>query len=96
MCVGGCECTWGGECVSVRNLMYSHCVAIYPCRMEGLEVCGYKFCPLLHLGLTRAPTSSREDSEQRLQQIVQECMDNGVAVVTSKYLAEEINLPPPR
>ena len=80
----------------MRNVIDCHDVPLSPHSMEGLEVCGYEFCPLLHLCLTQPPTSSRDDSEQLLQQIVQECMDNGVAVVTSKYLQEEMNLPPPR
>jgi len=41
-------------------------------------------------------SSSRESSELLLQHIVEECMDNGVAIVTAKYLEDEVNLPPPR
>ena len=88
-------CGWVCRCECEKLDWLSLCTT-FPHSVEGLQVCGYEFCPLLHLCLTQPPTSSREDSEQLLQQIVQECMDNGVAVVTSKYLQEETNLPPPR
>ena len=63
--------------------------------MEGLEVCGDSCCPVMHLRLS-PPPSSRDSSEQLLQRVVEECMDNGVAIVTAKYLEDEVNLPPPR
>lgn len=64
-------------------------------RLEGLECCGEALSPVLHLRLTR-PSPSRQSDEQLLQSIADECLSNGVAVVTAKYLDEEYNLPPPR
>jgi len=48
----------------------------------------------MHLRLSPPPSScsSRESSELLLQHIVEECMDNGVAIVTAKYLEDEVNL----
>lgn len=61
-------------------------------------MCGDSVCPVMHLRLSPPPSSSssRESSELLLQHIVEECMDNGVAIVTAKYLEDEVNLPPPR
>ena len=63
--------------------------------LKGLDCYGETFCPVIHLRLSQ-PLSSREASEQLLEKIAEECMENDVAVVTAKYLKEEIHLPPPR
>lgn len=60
-----------------------------------MEVCGNAVCPVLHVRLS-SPSDSRDVDKQLLENIAKECMANGVAVVTAKYLAEEIHCPPPR
>ena len=80
--------------------MFKHSVEVGfllppPPSIKGLECRGESVCPLIHLCLTD-PSSTREDNEQLLQKIADECLDNGVAVVMAKYLKEELRLPPPR
>ena len=56
---------------------------------------GNAVCPVVHLRLS-SPSASRDEGQQLLENIAKECMANGVAIVTAKYLTEEINHPPPR
>lgn len=65
------------------------------CRCVGVTVCGEEVCPVIHICLVE-PGTTREKDEQLLQTVANECMENGVAMVTSKYLREEMKLPPPR
>ena len=60
-----------------------------------MKVCGEEVCPVIYLVLVE-PGTSREKDEQLLQTVASECMEKGVAVTTSKYLKEELTLPPPR
>ena len=53
-------------------------------------------CPLIHLRLVQT-TGSQEQDKQLVESIVTECLSNGLAVVSAKYLEhEEHNQPPPR
>ena len=63
--------------------------------VSGVQVCGVDMCPVIHLRMT-TPTSSPESDEQLLQTIADECTASGVAIVTAKYLDEEVKKPPPR
>ena len=56
---------------------------------------GEDICPVIYLSLLE-PGNSREKDEQLLQTVANECMEKGVAMATSKYLKEELRLPPPR
>ena len=64
--------------------------------VEGMVVCGMDSCPLIHLRLEQSKGSLAED-QQLVESIVGECLANGLAVVSAKYLEqEELNQPPPR
>ena len=65
------------------------------CRCVGVKLCGEEVCPVIYLRLVE-PGTSREKDEQLLQTVANECMEKGVAIATSKYLKEEVRLPPPR
>ena len=61
-------------------------------RCNGVVVCGDKGSPVIHL---RLATPSKND-ERILNQVVNYCLDHGVAVVTAKYLPDEMSTPPSR
>ena len=61
-----------------------------------MTVCGMESCPLIHMRL-RKSCGTRQQDQQLLERIVQECLDKGLAVVSAKYLEqEEHSQPPPR
>ena len=61
-----------------------------------MTVCGMESCPLIHMRL-RKSCGTRQQDQQLLESIVQECLDKGLAVVSAKYLEqEEHSQPPPR
>lgn len=65
-------------------------------RVPGVVVDGYEECPVVHLRLAESQSSRQVDCTL-LDQIVQDCHNEGVAIVTAKYLElEEHKLPPPR
>lgn len=63
--------------------------------IASLEICGYEYCPVIHLRF-KEPGDSRESDQQILDTIASDCQEQGLAVVTAKYLElEEHQLPPP-
>ena len=73
-----------------------HETTVMSLRVKGLKVCGMESCPLIHLRLLQT-TGSQEQDQQLVESIVAECLSNGLAVVSAKYLEhEEHNQPPPR
>ncbi len=64
-------------------------------RCEGVVVSGDLYSPLLHLRLA-SPNPSRIEDERQLNEIAKYCTEQGVAVVTAKYLADEMSIPPSR
>ena len=64
------------------------------CSVKALTVGGDDVCPIIHLRLSK--TMSNDVAAKLLQDVADECIVNGVAVVTSKYLDEESPPPPPR
>lgn len=62
------------------------------CRCNGVVVCGDKRSPVIHLRLAKPS----KDDERILTQVANYCLDQGVAVVTAKYLPDELSVPPSR
>lgn len=63
--------------------------------VSGLKVVGESLCPALHLQLEES-TGSRERDMKLLQEIVEQCMNKGIALTQARYLdKEEKCLPPP-
>lgn len=60
--------------------------------VKALTVGGEDVCPVVHVHLSK--TVSNDVAAKILQDVADQCIANGVAVVTSKYLDEE-SLPPP-
>ena len=69
---------------------------IFYSSIEVIRVEGYEESPVIHVYLAESQ-GSREADAKLLDQIVLDCHDEGVAVVTAKYLeSQEHKLPPPR
>lgn len=68
---------------------------VYYIRCPGVKVCGDGLSPVIHLRLT-TPNSNREEDERQLSKVAEFCLEHGVAVVTAKYLSEEVCMPPAR
>ncbi|KAM5228199.1 serine palmitoyltransferase 1 isoform 4-T4 [Ctenodactylus gundi] len=63
--------------------------------ISGLKVVGESFSPAFHLHLEES-TGSREKDVKILQEMVNQCMDKGIALTQARYLEkEEKCLPPP-
>uniref|UniRef100_M3Y5U4 Serine palmitoyltransferase 1 n=1 Tax=Mustela putorius furo TaxID=9669 RepID=M3Y5U4_MUSPF len=63
--------------------------------ISGLKVVGEPLSPAFHLQLTDS-TGSREEDVKLLQEIVNHCMNRGIALTQARYLEkEEKCLPPP-
>ncbi|XP_078424958.1 serine palmitoyltransferase 1 isoform X2 [Cetorhinus maximus] len=63
--------------------------------ISGLKVVGEPFSPAIHLQLARS-RGSRENDVKLLQEIVDYCMNRGIALTQARYLdKEEKILPPP-
>ena len=65
------------------------------CRCSGVKVCGDELSPVVHLRLT-CPNTTRLEDERQLGQVADYCLGHGLAVVTAKYLMEEVFIPPAR
>ena len=64
--------------------------------LSGFQVDGYEESPLIHLCLSDF-RGSREAGQKLLDTIVKESLEEGVAIVTAKYLeSEEHKLPQQR
>ncbi|XP_019569438.2 serine palmitoyltransferase 1 isoform X3 [Rhinolophus sinicus] len=64
--------------------------------ISGLKVVGEALSPAFHLQLEES-TRSREKDVKLLQEIVNQCMNRGIALTQARYLEkEEKCLPPPR
>ena len=55
---------------------------------------GDKLSPVLHLGLAKPNTN--QDDDEVLDEVAKYCIEQGVAVVTAKYLTDEMTTPPSR
>lgn len=53
------------------------------------------YSPLLHLQLATS-NPSREEDDKQLRDIASYCTERGVAMVTAKYLSDEMAIPPSR
>ncbi|XP_048451306.1 serine palmitoyltransferase 1-like [Rhincodon typus] len=63
--------------------------------ISGLKVVGESFSPAIHLVFERS-RGSRENDVKLLQEIVDYCMKQGIALTQARYLdKEERVLPPP-
>ena len=60
-----------------------------------MELGGNQLSPVLHLKLA-TPNPNRDDNERELNKIANICLEQGVAVVTAKYLSDEMLIPSPR
>ena len=68
--------------------------AIYS--VPGIDVQGYEQCPIVHIRLSESK-GSRDADQKLLDQIVNESLDRGLAIVTAKYIeSDEHKLPQPR
>lgn len=64
--------------------------------ISEIRVEGFEESPLVHIYLAHSQ-GSRELDKKLLDQIVSDCYEEGIAIVTAKYLeSQEHNLPPPR
>jgi len=52
------------------------------------------FTPIIHLQFAK-PSESRYEDEDRLQAVVDKCLDHGLMITRAKYVSQEINLPAP-
>lgn len=57
-------------------------------------MCGDQLSPVVHLRL--ATPSSDPDDLRLLSTIADCCIEKGVAIVTAKFLSDEMNTPPSR
>lgn len=63
-------------------------------RCKSIVVRGDKLSPVLHLSL--AEPNTNQDDEEVLNEVAKYCLEQGVAVVTAKYLTDEMTTPPSR
>ncbi len=62
----------------------------------GIHVCGVEVSPIIHIRLENS-SGSRQNDQAILDDIATKCQEQGLAVITAKYLEfEEHRLPPPR
>lgn len=57
-----------------------------------MVVCGDKLSPVIHLRLM-APKSNPADDNTLLNMVANSCTEQGVAVVTAKFLSDEMSTP---
>lgn len=63
-------------------------------RCKSIVVGGDKLSPVLHLSL--AEPNTNQDDEEVLNEVAKYCIEQGVAVVTAKYLTDEMTTHPSR
>lgn len=63
-------------------------------RCKGVVVCGDKLSPVVHLRPV-TPISTQDDY-RLLSTVADRCIEQGVAVVTAKFLPDEMTTPPSR
>lgn len=64
-------------------------------QVKNVVVSGYEASPIVHLRLTE-PDYSREEINGALDDVVQECLENGVALTRAQYIEDaEMHLPDP-
>ncbi|KAM6469925.1 serine palmitoyltransferase 1 isoform 2-T2 [Liasis olivaceus] len=81
----------------IFQVLQQKCKHIYKALqgIPGLQVAGESFSPALHLQLEES-TGSRESDMRLLKEIVDYCMNRGIALTQARYLEkEEKYLPPP-
>lgn len=60
-----------------------------------MVVCGDKRSPVIHLRLA-TPNPTQEEDDRLLSKVANHCIEQGVALVTAKYLSDEMSNPPSR
>uniref|UniRef100_A0A2D4G8D1 Serine palmitoyltransferase 1 n=2 Tax=Micrurus TaxID=8634 RepID=A0A2D4G8D1_MICCO len=81
----------------IFQVLRQKCKQIYKALqgIPGLRLVGQSFSPALHLQLEES-TGSRESDMRLLKEIVEYCMNRGIALTQARYLEkEEKYLPPP-